>query len=120
MGLRDGYPQVMEWMSTLDAMKAAGTCIRASCQSCREWHDVDLDEMIRQLGSPNASLWDRSPPCERDGCKGSMLFLASPGPGTPFRPLISPDVPSDGALPIQALMDGWVGRRPRRRFGPRR
>lgn len=108
----------MRWMSTLGAMKEEGTVVRASCQKCGKWRDVDLDEVIRELGSPDATLWDRFPPCEVGICDGSLMYMASTAIGTPFRPLISPDLPTDGDLPIEALMDGWVGRRPRRRSDP--
>jgi len=117
MGLRDAYPVPMRWMSTLGAMKAEGTVVRASCQACGKWHDVDLDEMIRELGSPEATLWDRHPPCLDPACDGLLMFMASPGLGTPFRPLLSPELPSDAPLPIESTMDGWVGKRPRRRPG---
>lgn len=112
MGFRREHAGVLDWMSTLDKMKAHGTIIRASCQGkdCRHWWDWPVDDLIRQIGSDKASVWDRQPPCER--CGAEILFLVSPGRGTPFRPLMSTWIPEEG-LPIQSLMDGWIGlRRP--------
>lgn len=110
MGLRTPPITVMDWMSDLARMKQHGTVIRASCQNaaCRHWWDWPVDDLIRQLGSDKATVWDRRPPCER--CGYDVIFLASTGAGTPFRPLISPWVPEEG-LPIQSLMDGWTGMR---------
>lgn len=97
-------------MTTLEAMKRHGTVVRAFCQNpaCKHWWDVDLDEMIGELGSDQATLWDRYPPCDKD-CGGVAMFSASVGLGTPFRPMISRGLPPDAVLPIQSLMDGWIG-----------
>lgn len=115
MGLRAPPISVMDWMSTLDRMKAHGTCVRALCQNkaCLHYWDWPVDDLIAQIGSDKASVWDRHPPCEK--CGADVLFHASAGPSTPSRPLISEYRPPEG-LPIQSLMDGWVGMRyPRRR-----
>lgn len=115
MGLRKPPVAIMDWMSTLGRMKEHGTIIKASCVSktcgySREW---PVDDLIAELGSDKASVWDRRPPCDR--CDGDVIFLACAGQSTPCRPLISQNVPREG-LPIQSLMDGWVGlgRQPRR------
>lgn len=108
MGLRQPQIGVMDWMSTLERMKAHGTIIRASCQNnaCGHWWDWPVDDLIAELGSGKATVWDRRPPCEK--CDGEVMFLACSSPSTPCRPLISQNVPPEG-LPIQAWMDGWVG-----------
>jgi hypothetical protein len=109
MGHRPPSTHVLEWQSDLAGMKKHGTRIRASCQTCGHWWDLDVDEMIRELGSDKASLWDRSPPCEIEACGGIATCHASPGPGTPTRPLVSIDLPPGVELPIQSLSDGWRG-----------
>jgi hypothetical protein len=107
MGLRSDYPRVMEWHSTLAGMLKHGAVARAMCP-CGHWWDWPVEDLITELGSDRASLWDRHPPCELPTCEGAVLFHASAGPGTASRPMISPFVPS-GGLPIQSLCDGWLG-----------
>jgi hypothetical protein len=93
-------------MSTLGAMKAAGTRVRLMGCGCANWSDVDLGEMIAMLGE-DGSLWDRRPPCPE--CGELQHFLASPGPSTPFRPLQS--VPRDSDQnPLPFHVGGWTGR----------
>jgi hypothetical protein len=101
---------VMFWQSTLGAMKSEGTRLRRVCSSpCSFYEDVDIDLMIATLGGPRMTVWDTEPPCEV--CGRRTHYLASPGPGSVFRPLLS--VPPDAIvpLPIEAWMAGWVGRR---------
>lgn len=90
-------------------MRRAGTHVIASCDKpgCGHYWTVDLGQMISEIGSQEATLWDRHGPCERPGCDGTVSYLASPGPGTPKRPLIS--MHAAGGLPIEAWMDRWVG-----------
>lgn len=104
--------ETMVWNSDLAGMKKSGTIIRASCQApaCRHWWDWPVEDLIAELGSDKATVWDRHPPCER--CGEPVLFLASPGEGSVFRPLISADIPAEG-LPIASQMDGWTGLRRR-------
>lgn len=97
------------WQTTLGAMKAEGARVLRSC-SCGFHGAVDLEHMIGVLGGPDMSLWDCRPPCPL--CGAAMLHLASPGPGTPYRPLTSdPEDHDHDPLPPQAWMAGWTGRR---------
>lgn len=88
MGTRSGPIHVLEWRSTLGAMHRCGTVVRWSCQTCHAWGPADLDALVERLGE-DADLWDRTPPCKLAGCDGHVIFLASPGSGTPFRPMLS-------------------------------
>lgn len=88
MGTRSGPIHVNEWRSTLGAMKRCGTLVQWSCEKCRGYGPADLDALIEHLG-PDANLWDRQPPCRQPGCDGRVFFQASPGRGTPMRPLLS-------------------------------
>lgn len=100
---------VMLWMSTLGPMIAEGTRVRRTCNSpCSFWEDVDLPEMVRLLGGPEFSLWDCRLPCEI--CGRRTHFMASPGPGAIFRPLLS-TISDPESLPPEAWMAGWTGRR---------
>jgi hypothetical protein len=98
----------MVWMSTLGAMRAEGTRVIRTCSPCGFHGPVDLDHMCDLLGGPEFTLWDCQPPCPL--CGRLMHHMASPGPGSIFRPLLSQ--PSDPeTLPPQAWMVGWTGRR---------
>lgn len=99
------------WQSTLGAMKSAGTRVRLICTTpCQFWTEVDVDDMIGELRGADMTLWDARPPCPI--CDGLARFVASPGQGTPFRPLVSDPGDSDRRpLPPQAWMAGWTGRR---------
>lgn len=88
MGTRTGPVHVLEWQSNLAGMRKHGTRVQWSCETCRGWGAVDLEPLIARLGEAG-SLWDRQPPCKVPGCGGRVFFLASPGSGTPFRPLLS-------------------------------
>lgn len=110
MGARTGPRYALSWESSLGAMLDAGgvRCLR-SCTACGLWGEVDLEHMVGVLGGRDMSLWDCRTPCPL--CGKPMLHLASPGPGTPARPLASE--PGDGErhpLPAQAWMAGWTGR----------
>lgn len=76
-----------------------------SASRCAFYEDVDIDFMIALLGGPEMTVWDTEPPCEI--CGRRTHFLASPGSGSVFRPLLN--VPPDhiAPLPIQAWMAGW-------------
>lgn len=108
MGTHDpSRRSVMAWQSTLSMMRAHSTRVRRVC-SCGFWKDVDVAEMEALLGA-DGSLWDRRPPCDR--CDRLSHFMASPGPGSPFLPLLSPSASSMDNLPPQAWMAGWTGQR---------
>lgn len=79
---------VPDWMGTLEGMVTAGTRVRFSCQACHGWRDVALADLVDRYGAAG-SLWDAAPACEAEGCGGTGFFLASPGPGTVFRPLLA-------------------------------
>lgn len=98
-------PSIMAWMHTLGEMKLYGTRLSVSCGRCGFWRRVEVDEMIEILGGPDMTVWDCRPPCEAEMCDGSMIFMASPGSGTPFRPLYTTTFPE--TLPAQAWMAGW-------------
>lgn len=98
----------MVWMSTLGAMKAEGTIILRTCSACGCHGHVDIEVMIALLGGPEFSLWDCQPPCPL--CGKLMHHMASPGPGSVFRPLLSArSHPED--LPAAAWLAGWMGQR---------
>lgn len=79
-------PTVMQWMTTLAEMKKAEARVIRSCASpCRYWVKEDLDALIDLLG-PEACLIGERPPCPR--CKRLTRFMASPGGGSPMRPLL--------------------------------
>ena len=101
---------VMAWMSDLAGMKKHETLITSFCrtQGCKHFKRWKVDDLIAELGSDKATLWDRHPPC--DLCDGTIFFHAAPGPSTASRPLVSRYIPPEG-LPIQATMDGWFGLR---------
>ena len=63
--------------------RVAQCCIRGDC---RRWADLDLEALTREFGE-EFMLWDRRPPCP--ACGASTHYMASPGPSTPYRPLLS-------------------------------
>ena len=68
---------------------AAGTWrVRQVCgtRACGRMLSVDLSAMIRAEG-PQASLWDRRPPCLE--CGELAHYAAPPGPSTAYLPLLS-------------------------------
>ncbi|MDB5445685.1 MAG: hypothetical protein JWQ97_1002 [Phenylobacterium sp.] len=99
---------VMRWMSTLGAMKAEGTRVLRTCPACGCHGHVDVDHMTELLGGGDMTLWDCRPPCPL--CGKLMHHMASPGPGSIFRPLLSAQ-PDPECLPPEAWLPGWLGRR---------
>lgn len=96
----------MVWMSTLENMVAYEAHVIQTCGACGWWAVTDLAAMVALLGA-DGSLWDRRPPCE--ACGGESHFMASGGPGTAKRPLLSPRHSTIDTLPPQAWMGGWTG-----------
>jgi hypothetical protein len=91
----------MTWQGNLSQMKAAGTLVTRMCSSpCRYIERIDLDAMIALLG-PEGDLWDARPPCPL--CDGRNHFMCSPGPSTPFRPMLSWDQGPEPERPPE----GW-------------
>lgn len=88
MGTRTADRTPMGWQGTLAQMKAHGTRIAQHCitRDCRRWVALDVDDLIATY-DPDLMLWDRRPPCEL--CGGPTHYMASPGPGTPYRPLLT-------------------------------
>jgi hypothetical protein len=88
MGTRTTPRYVMEWQSDLKSMKAHGTLVTlGGCKGgTSHWVEQDLDQLIKEMGE-DGSLWDLRPSCPR--CLTLQHFLASPGPSTPYRPLLS-------------------------------
>lgn len=85
MGTRAGPLHVLEWQRSLGAMRRHG--VRLMLTGCRHWRRVDLEALAAELGD-EASLWDASRPCPV--CRKPQTFMASPGQGTPFLPLVTP------------------------------
>lgn len=86
MGDRIADRSPMAWQGTLAQMKAHGTRLAqtASCECRGNWVEIDVDKLLAEHG-PDWSAWDRRPPCARCGKPGH--YMASPGTGSPFRPL---------------------------------
>lgn len=86
MGTRTRPPAFMEWQATLEGMLKHGAIVARRCVPCETWEIVPALDLAADYGL-EASLIDFHPPCER--CSGPVNFHASPGEGTPFRPLLS-------------------------------
>lgn len=86
MGNRTAPRRPMAWQRSLGEMKEHGTSVAqtSDCKCASRWVDLNLDALLT-LHGPEWVLWDRKPPCPRCGKPGH--YMASPGPGTPFRPL---------------------------------
>ena len=78
----------MDWQRSLGEMQAHGTTVAQTtgCRCAGRWQVLSLDALIYQHG-PDFVLWDRPARCARCGKVGH--YMASPGPGTPYRPLRS-------------------------------
>lgn len=106
MATRSGPHFILEWQSTLGAMRRCGTRVRWSCPTCNRWGDADVGRLIQLLGE-EGSLWDRTPPCEAEGCTGQVRFFASPGAATPFRPMRTDGITHPPPPPEHVDMAGW-------------
>jgi hypothetical protein len=60
------------------------------------------------MGGWDMTIWNTYPPCEVGDCAGLCMFHASPGAGTPTRPMKSSTLGPD-ELPAEAWMAGWTG-----------
>jgi hypothetical protein len=60
-----------------------------SCQKCGLAMVADLALIARESG-PTTSLWNRSSPCRRIGCTGSVVFMARAPGKTYHEPLSAP------------------------------
>jgi hypothetical protein len=72
-------------MATIGGMIAARTRVTATCRVCGASRPADLKKLVAKLGT-DGTLVDRHPPCWKPKCEGRILFIASPGRGTPARP----------------------------------
>jgi hypothetical protein len=69
-------------------MLGHGTRIAQCCTepTCRRWDVLTVEGLIGEFGE-NHMLWDRRPPCRL--CEQPTHYMASPGPSTPYVPLLS-------------------------------
>jgi hypothetical protein len=88
MGPRSADRRPLAWQGTLAQMRTHGTLVAQTCTepTCRRWVVLLIDNLIREFG-PDHLLWDRRPACAL--CGGKTHYMATTGPGTPFRPLLS-------------------------------
>jgi hypothetical protein len=69
-------------------MREANVRQRARCRACKIMLRVDLDALCTLRGRSYCLIGAVSP-CKVVGCEGQVIFMASPGPGTPFLPLFN-------------------------------
>lgn len=88
MGTRTENRRPLAWQETLGGMAAQGVRVMQVCPSraCGVSRPVDVAALLEAEG-PQASLWNRRPACPACGERGH--YLASPGAGTPYTPLLS-------------------------------
>ena len=88
MGDRRAIRTPMAWQATLGEMQAHGTRLAMTCTApgCGLWVALDVSALIIAHGEA-FRLWDGRPACVSCGRPGH--YMASPGPGTPFTPLLS-------------------------------
>lgn len=89
MGTRTAEQRPMAWQGTLAQMQTHGTRVALACTKtpdCRRWEHLRVHELMEKHGA-DFMLWDRRPECP--GCGGPAHYMASPGPSTPYRPLLS-------------------------------
>jgi hypothetical protein len=87
MATRTANRTPMAWQASLAEMKAHGTRLAQCCTApgCGHWNPLNVDAMIAKHGGAWAA-WGRRPACVSCGKLGH--YMASPGPSTPFRPLL--------------------------------
>lgn len=72
-----GIPIRPGWAENLGTLIASGERVRASCDTCRGWKDVDLVALAAIKGEAY-DLWNKRTSCKiTPGCKGRVLFLVS-------------------------------------------
>lgn len=76
------------WLMSVGAMREAGVRVQARCRKCKVALRVDLDVLCTLRGR-SYSLIGAASRCKVVGCDGQMIFMASPGVGTPFLPLLN-------------------------------
>lgn len=86
MGDRQSDHSPSAWQRSLGEMRDHGTILAATCtaRGCGHWQPLDVLALIERFGEA-WSPWNRQPRCTRCGHKGH--YMASPGRGTPMRPL---------------------------------
>lgn len=73
------------WTANLGALIGEGIEVRAHCDRCEKWKDVDLHDLAASMG-PDYDLWNRRTRCRfTPGCEGWNKFLHS-GRG-PLQPM---------------------------------
>jgi hypothetical protein len=79
----------LQWQASLGGLMAADARVYATCTGCG-WtrNPLPLEPIAAKFGV-NYSLWDRRPRCRQPGCTGRVLFMATLGDSTPYRPLKS-------------------------------
>lgn len=77
-----------KWVETVSDMIAAETVVRAACEKCRTFFDVDL-VALKVLKGGSYSLIDKYPRCKISACRGRCFFLYSSSSSTPLRPLVT-------------------------------
>jgi hypothetical protein len=81
--MRSGHESVAE-------MRKARWEVISKCDTCQLAMAVDLDLVIWRKGA-KTSLWNRSAPCRRLGCKGRVAFQARVPRGGGYQALSAPD-----------------------------
>lgn len=62
------------WVSSLDAMIAAGVKVRTICTGCGKYRDLDNEDLKAKVGGA-FSLWNRRTRCRlTEGCSGWNRF----------------------------------------------
>jgi hypothetical protein len=82
------YELIPKWSATLGGLKDSDAIVRAHCRRCGNTFKVELGLLISHFGK-GYSLYDRTSSCRIYKCDGECFFLASPGGGTPLRPLMT-------------------------------
>jgi len=86
MGDRTHDRNPAAWQSTVGQMRSSGAAVYLACtsQGCGRSTPMNLTDVAAKFGD-DFSLWNRRPVCPECGRVGH--YMASPGAGTPYRPL---------------------------------